>query len=414
MNTRCIAVLPGSRGIKLSRDFLSIGLFAGLVVAILVAGLLSVRAEEADAKYMRSYYAIEKADALAKKGQTDEAKAKYIEAQAVLKDIKAISPMWNPKAVAFRMNYVTERIETLSKPPAPPDAPGTGDTKSVAKSAVGSGAQPSGVDVKLLSAGNEPRKALRLAPKAGDTQKALMTLQMAMGPGGGELMKIPAIKIALQIETKSVTPEGDINNEMRIEDVTLDEASGGAAQMAEAMKAGLGTVKGMVVASTITDRGVSKKVEVKYPAGADPTARQAMEQMKDSFMNTQVVLPEEAVGPDAKWEIKQKIKTQGMTIDQKVTQHLVSVAENVVTMESVIEQSAANQKVANPAMPQLKVDLTKLTGSSKGQMTVDLSKVLPTAATIDGGAEMLMSAGSGPQAASMTMKTEANIKIEAQ
>ena len=184
--------------------------------------------------------------------------------------------------------------------------------------------------------------------------------------------------------------------------------------MAEAMKAALGTVKGMVVANTITDRGASKKVEVKYPAGADPTARQSMEQMKDSFMNAQVVLPEEAVGPDAKWEIKQKIKTQGMTIDQKVTQHLVSVEENVLTMESLIEQSAANQKVANPAMPQLKVDLTKLTGSSKGQMTVDLSKILPTAATIDGGAEMLMSAGSGAQAASMTMKTEASIKIEAQ
>ena len=410
MNTRCIALLPGSRGIKLCRDFLSIGLFAGLVVAILLGGLLSVRAEEPDTKYMRSYYAIEKADALAKKGLTNEAKAKYLEAQAVLKDIKAISPTYNSKAVAFRLSYVTERIETLSKPPAPPDVPGTGDTKSV----VGGSAPASGVEVKLLSAGNEPRKALRLAPKAGDLQKALMTLQMSMGPGGGELMKIPAIKIAFQVETKSVTPEGDINDEILIEDVTLDEASGGAPQMAEAMKAALGTVKGMVVANTISDRGASKKVEVKYPAGADPTARQSMEQMKDSFLNAQVVLPEEAVGPDAKWEIKQKIKTQGMTIDQKVTQHLVAVEENVLTIESVIEQSAANQKVANPAMPQLKVDLTKLTGSSKGQMTVDLSKILPTAATIDGGAEMLMSTGSGAQAASMTMKTEANIKIEAQ
>ena len=409
MNTRCIAVLPGSRGLKLSGDFLSIGLFAGLVLAILLGGLLSVRAEEPDVKYMRSYYAIEKADALAKKGQNDEAKAKYLEAQAALKDIKAISPTWNTKAVAYRMNYVTERIDALSKPAVPADVSSSGDTKSV----VGSSAQPSGVEVKLLSAGNEPRKALRLVPKAGDIQKALMTLQMAMGPGGGELMKIPAIKIAFEIETKSVTPEG-INNEIRIEDVTLDEASGGAPQMAEAMKAALGTVKGMVIANTITDRGDPKKVEVKYPAGADPTARQSMEQMKESFLNAQVVLPEEAVGPDAKWELKQKVKAQGMTIDQKVTQHLVAVEENVLTMESLIEQSAANQKVANPAMPQLKVDLSKLTGSSKGQMTVDLSRILPTKAAIEGGAEMVLSSGSGAQAASMTMKTEANIKIEAQ
>ena len=408
MNTRCIAVLPGAGIVKLSGNFLRTRLFAQLFGALLVLGsLLTGRAEETDAKYMRSYYAIEKADALAKKGQTDEAKTKYLEAQKVLKDIKAISPTWNSKAVAYRMNYVTERIETLSKPPAPPEVEGTGD----AKVSVGSGAKVQGVEVKLLSAGNEPRKALRLVPKAGDKQKAEMTLQLSMGMGGGEAMKIPAIKLTFDVETKSVTPEGDISSELRIEDVTLDEA-GGAAEMAEAMKGTLGTVKGMVIANTISDRGATKQVEVRFPPGADPGARQSMEQMKDSFLNAQVVLPEEPVGADAKWEVMQKVKTQGITIDQKVTQHLIAVEENVLTIESVIEQSAANQKVTNPAAPQLKMDLTKLTGSSKGQMTVDLSKILPTTATIDGGAEMLMTTGSGAQAATMTMKTEANIKIE--
>jgi hypothetical protein len=370
----------------------------------LMGGWSNVRAEEPDSKYMRSYYAIEKADALAQKGKTEEAKTKYLEAQKILKDIKAISPAYNSKAVAYRLSYVTEKIETLSKPPAPADAEETGGAKVGASS----GTQPSGADVKLLSPGNEPRKALRLTTKAGDKQRAEMTLQMGMG-AGGEMMKIPAIKLVFDIETKSVTPEGDIITEMLIADVTLDEG-GGAPQIAEAMKATLGTVKGMVIASTISNRGVTKKVDVKYPPGTDPTARQSMEQMKDSFMNAQVLLPEEAVGPDAKWEVTQKIKNQGMTIDQKITQHLVAMEENILTIETLIEQNAANQKVANPAMPQLKVDLTKLTGSSKGQMKVDLAKIFPTSAEIDGGAEMVMSAGPGAQ--TMTMKTEANIKIE--
>ena len=410
MNTRCIAVRRDAGVVKLSGNFHRTRLLAGLLVASLLLGsFVIVRAEEPDSKYMRSYYAIEKADALAKKGQTDEAKAKYLEAQKVLKDIKTISPTWNSKAVSYRLSYVTERIETLSKPPAPQETGGTGESTT----GVGAGTQAQGVDVKLLSAGNEPRKALRLAPKAGEKQKAEMTLQMAMGPGGGEMMKIPAIKITFDVETKSVTPQGDISSEMRIEDVTLDDEGGAGAQMAEAMKATFGTVKGMVIANTISDRGATKKAEVRFPPGADPGARQSMEQMKDSFMNAQVVLPEEAVGPDAKWEVTQKMKTQGITIDQKITQRLVAVEENVLTIESLIEQSAANQKVANPAMPQLKVDLTKLTGSSKGQMTMDLSKILPTAATIDGGADMQMSSGSGDQAVTMTMKTEANIKIEA-
>lgn len=405
MNTRCIAVLRGNWGINLFRHLVPPRLFAGLVAIIMLGGLWSARAEEPDSKYMRSYYAIEKADALAKKGQTEEAKAKYLEAQTVLKDIKNISPTWNSKAVAYRLSYVTERIETLSKPPAPADPEETGGAKVGASP----GTQPSGAQVKLLSPGNEPRKALRLTTKAGDKQRAEMTLQMGMG-AGGEVMKIPAIKLVFDIETKGVTPEGDISTEMLIADVTLDEQGGGAPQMVDAMKATLGTVKGMVIASTISDRGMTKKVEVKYPPGADPTARQSMEQMKDSFMNAQVLLPEEAVGPDAKWEVAQKIKNQGMTIDQKITQHLVAVEENVLTIDTLIEQSAANQKVANPALPQLKVDLTKLTGSSKGQMKVDLARIFPISAEIDGGAEMAMSAGAGGQ--TMTMKTEANIKIE--
>jgi len=407
MNTRCIGVLPGSRGIKLSKNFLRTKLLVGLAVASLLGSLAMTRAEEPDAKYMRSYYAIEKGDTLAKKGQTDEAKAKYLEAQAALKDIKAISPNWNSKAVSYRMSYVTERIESLSQPAATNAALTVDGAKSVTGSG---GALPQGMQVKLLSAGGEPRTVLRFAPKAGESQKTLITLQMAMGAGGGELMKIPAIKISFDAQTKGVSA-GDINNEIKIEDIGIEEGGDGN-PVADAMKASFGSAKGMVILSTVSDRGAVKKTEVKFPPGADPATRQSMEQMKDSLLNAQVILPEEAVGPDAKWEVTQKLKAQGMTIDQKVTSHLIAIDGNVLTIESTIDQSAANQKITNPAMPQLKMDLTKLTGSSKGQATVDLTKVLPTGASITGGAEMQMTTGSGGSAASMAMKTEMSLKIE--
>ena len=408
MTTRCNQILPADSTAKPTRNFKRNWPFGWFVLALLLAACSSAQAEEPDAKYMRSYYAIEQADSLAKRGQTEAAKAKYQAAQAALKDLKNISPTWNTKAVAYRLSYVNERIESLSQPPAPAATEVAGDAKATAQS----GALAPGTEVKLLSAGAEPRQALRLQVKSGETQKAVMTLQMAMSMGGaGELMKIPAIKMDLDAEIKGVNA-GDINCETRLGDVGIESEAGSAPQLVDAMKASFGNLKGMVIVSTISDRGSSKKAEVKLPPGADASARQSMEQMKESFLNSQVVLPEEPVGPDAKWEVKQKIKSQGMTIDQTTTHHLVSMEGNVLNIESSIEQSAANQKVANPAMPQLKVDLTKMTGKSKGQLTVDLTKVLPTAATINGGAEMVMSAGAGAQAQSMTMKMGANIKIE--
>jgi len=381
----------------------------GLVIGCLLAGLIGLRAEEPDAKYLRIYYAIEKADGLVKRGDRDEAKAKYQEAQTLLKELKSINPTWNSKAVAYRLSYVTDQIDALSHPPAALATQGERESK---------GAGPisntaSGLQVKLLSAGGEPRQVLKLSPKVGDVQTAMMTLQLGMGmAGAAELMKIPPVGIALRAEVKSVAPNGDIASEVRIEDVNVEADGGGGAQMAEAIKASLGGMKGMVIANTISDRGMTKQVEMKFPPGSESGARQSVEQMKESILNLQLMLPEAAIGPDASWEIKQKIKAQGMTIDQTTTHHLVAVEGGKLTIESSVGQSAANQKIANPAMPQLKVNLTRMTGTSKGRLTTELTKILPVSATMEGGSEMILNAGAGAQAQPMTMRMDVRMKIE--
>lgn len=379
-----------------------------LTAALLLGAATVGRTEEPDAKYMRIYSTIEKADALAKRGQVAEAKSKYEEAQTALKDLKALNPNWNTKAVAYRLSYVTEKLDGLSRPGPAPTASAAPNTSTMA----GAGALPAGTEIKLLSPGAEPREPLRLQVKPGEVQSAVMTLQLGMGGAAG-MMKLPAIALTLSAEPKSVGENGDIVAETKVEDVSVGADAAGAAPMAEVLRQTMDGIKGMTIASTISDRGFNRRAEAKLPAGADAAARHAMEQMKDSLVNTQFMLPAEPVGPGAKWEIKQKLKSQGMTIDQTTTHHLLSREGTVLSVESTIAQSAAHQKIANPAMPQLKVDLTKMTGSSKAQFTVDLTKLLPTAATIDGGSELVMSAGAGAQAQAMNMNVEASIKLEA-
>src|SRR5206468_12492146 len=120
-------------------------------------------------------------------------------------------------------------------------------------------------------------------------------------------------------------------------------------------------------------RGLTPATEPKVPAGADPQIRQVMERMKESVATLASPFPEEAIGPGAKWEAKVLLKSQGMTIDQSATYQLAALEDERLTVRSTIAQHAANQKIQNPAMPGLKMDLTKMTGTGTGEVTFDLA-----------------------------------------
>ncbi len=107
------------------------------------------------------------------------------------------------------------------------------------------------------------------------------------------------------------------------------------------------------------------------------------------------------------------LKSQGMTIDQTATYELVSIEGERVTASSTIAQSAANQKIQNPVMPALKLDLTKMTGNGNGKITLDLSQLLPQEATVELHSESSMAMNAGDQKQTMTLKTEMNVRLEA-
>ncbi len=376
--------------------------FCGLMILSLLVALAPARAEEADEQYLRVFNIIGQADSLNKSGQAAQARTKYQEAQAVLFDLKKSNPTWNTKAVAFRLNYVADKIAALSPQAAPGAAP------------TGLSGLPAGMQVRLLEAGAEPQKALRLQPRPGDKQTVIMTAKMSMGAGEvtGGMIKMPGVKMTLGVAPKSVTPEGDISYELVVEEVGIVEEAGTVPQMVEAMKASMEGLKGMVVHSTIADRGYVKKAELKIPAGTRPEVRAAMEQMKDTFAEGEIVFPEEAVGAGARWEVKQKVKEEGATIDATSTYQLVSIEGDVLTITASSDHRAANQKVANPMVPDAKADLVKLSGTSTAKATVDLTRIMPTQGTAEERSEKTLSLTIGAQKQTMTIKSETTSRIE--
>ena len=99
-------------------------------------------------------------------------------------------------------------------------------------------------------------------------------------------------------------------------------------------------------------------------------------------------------------------------MQQTGTYELVSVEGDRLNLRIKINQSAGKQKVENPTMPGLQIDLEKMSGNGAGHMTLDLSHVLPPEGTIDLHSEFSMAMDMGGQKQAMGMKTDLNLQFE--
>jgi hypothetical protein len=218
---------------------------------------------------------------------------------------------------------------------------------------------------------------------------------MSMGTNKMPETPSPAIVITSQSTTKSISAAGDIGYEI----VTTDAPA-------------VPQLKGLSAAGTLTSRGINKNISVKTPAGLNPQMRQIAEQIKEGYATAALALPEEPVGVGAKWDVKMPIKSGGISMVQTFNCELASLEGDKAVVKINYTQTAPNQKIENPAMPNFKMDLTRFSGSGSGETIVDLGKLLPVQSTTDGQLEMTMSAGTGAQKQEINVKLTLNVTTD--
>ena len=376
--------------------------FSSLFVIVLLLGSWPASAQvgEEDDKYLRVMRLADEADTLKTSGHPAEALAKYRQAEAALRNFQKINPRWNMNVVAFRLNDLAQNIATLEKGPGLATNNSQGDSQ-----------------VKLLEAGAEPRKVLRLHPKPDDQQTLTLAIKLGINLKMGEAldrkMKVPEMTMTMNVTVKSVSAAGDINYEILMGDGAVAEDQEVMPQISEGMKAALANIKGLSSTGTMSNRGLNKALDVKAPENADPQTRQAVEQIKQALVNIATPLPAEPVGMGAKWEVKMTLQSQGVKMDQTVIYELTSSDEESLTTKNTITQSAPKQKVQSPAMPALKFDLGKMDGHGTGETTLELSKLMPQAATANIQSDMMMEMNAEGQKQTVTMKIDENLQLSA-
>src|SRR4051794_29556904 len=212
------------------RKFPSLSRVCAIALVALLAGTSISRAEDPDEAYLTIYNLVQEGDSLSATGKKQEALDKYRAAQAAIRKFQFYHAGWKSKLIAARANYLSDRMTALS-------APDAGSSSETVRSTGGSGSQsqgqtagrvealPAGMSIKLVDAGAEPRKELRLHPSAGDKQTCVMTTRMGMEMKMGETsnpgMKLPGMILTMDMTVKSVSPEGEITYDTVITDATV-------------------------------------------------------------------------------------------------------------------------------------------------------------------------------------------------
>lgn len=390
---------------------------------LLIAALLTMAAtptpvadESTDEQYIQIMALIDRADALRTAGYTNAAKAKYKQAQTELYLFKRSNPLYSPKAVNYRLQEISNRLE--ARAPIPSSTPSTPKPKVKLEAAASS----SKSSVKLLDPGAEPRKALRLHPQAGEKQAVLLTLKVnvdAPGMTGPKAPKIPEVTIPADVSIDKVAPNGDIDFDLVLGEVALATNASLPPQQAVAAKMAFATVRGLSLSMVMSSHGSGRLVDIKAPPGAAPQIEQAITKAKESIstMHTATpifALPDEPVGQGAKWEVKTMIETNGMNMDQTSTFQLTSVDGDHISVSKTVDftMKGTPKQGQSPASAPMPVGSMDMNGKLTATSAMDLSKLMPLQSTLDGQFDLNMSMKSPKGNMPMAVKANLNLTME--
>jgi hypothetical protein len=207
------------------------------------------------------------------------------------------------------------------------------------------------------------------------------SMAMAIEIGDQKLpeTQVPATRMTMTIDSKEVSPEGDLHYEFELVQVEVLPKPGANPAMVNDLKQEMSRMLGLSGSATVTSRGFTKDAEIKLPPGVDPQFRQSMDEMKKSMNQMSAPLPEEPVGRGARWQVTMPVETPGMKLTQITNYTLSEIQGDKVKFDVAIKQSAPPQEIDTPgAAPGVKVSLESLKSSGKGTVELQMTNLVPT------------------------------------
>jgi hypothetical protein len=269
--------------------------------------------------------------------------------------------------------------------------------------------------VTLIDPGAEPRKALRYKfGKAAET--AIMDMQMALairgvGPGAREIT-MPTMRMRFDVKPTNVDRDGTLTTLFEMKKIDMLDDKPVSAEMKEKLTGEFQKMVGLKGRTVVTARGLTQEAAIDVPAGMPQSVQQLIDSMKDSLRNLACPFPEEAVGKNARWEVK-TVVTGPLTIVQKATYALKEATDKSVAFDVTIVQEAPPQvmKSAQSLPPGATMRLEQYAGGGSGATKIALDKITPTSALkLTSSSEMQVTAGDQHQKVGIDLAMDLKVK----
>ncbi|MGA9523432.1 MAG: hypothetical protein WBV82_18350 [Myxococcaceae bacterium] len=161
--------------------------------------------------------------------------------------------------------------------------------------------------LKVLNPGEPTRSLLRFRPLAGSVQRIAVRSEVSSSvrDGGSRkpLSPTPGIQLTLRAEVTRVGADGEAHYRCAIEQVDLLVRDGTPVRVIEAVQAELATLPGLTGAGRVTADGRSTHFAFALPRELASSLRLPIEDMSAALNGLGTVLPAEAVGLGAQWEV---------------------------------------------------------------------------------------------------------------
>ncbi len=295
-------------------------------------------------------------------------------------------------AAAARNAAPSAPAPVASPPHAAPTAPHSAAAGSAAAPAASAPAEksattkpaatPAGPEVKLLSAGAEPRRALRYHFQKGHVEKFKLTSSTSMtvklGDQAMPAPAIPTLEMIAAVKIVSVAPDGTAKRDLTIEKVQLAEPDKVPAAMRGTLEDSLGEMAKLKGHDTMDSHGRLLSSRLDTSALDNGEVKQMMQAMASAFGEVSAPFPDEPVGKGARWQVSTEVEQLGMKMKQQATYTLVKLDGDKGTTNIQLKQSAPGSHIQIPGVPlDVQSDLLGMTGSGKGEMQFDLARSLP-------------------------------------
>jgi len=191
---------------------------------------------------------------------------------------------------------------------------------------------------------------------------------------------LPAVHIVLDIDPRSVTPDGDLHYAWRVREATVTSQLQTPSPIADGMRVEVGAIDHLAGSAVVTSRGLGSEVSVETAPSLEAGATgQMVEQVRQTLRDVAAPMPEEEIGRGARWQRISQLDAKGSHLTQTDTFTLVDpVTGDTGVVDDVLAQTAPPQLLRTPGMnPGAEARMESMLGSGDASTHFDLTRLVP-------------------------------------